>query len=308
MDFVAIDFETANSKRESACAVGLVRVAGGKIVDRFFSYLRPEEQFNYLEPINFQIHGIDEQTINSAPTLVECWPQLTEFLANGPLIAHNAAFDKSVYFKSAAAWGLKPENSNFYCTYATAKKFLSLTSYKLPFVADALGVNLIHHHNALEDAESCAEVALALVARNYLQRIEEFDRWTIGSRSFGIQIPRDAYFQIGASRLDDFENLVSGKRISFTGELQLAPREKGLVPLISGLGGAWDKTPGSKTDYLVAGNINASFLKPGYKKSSKLLAAEKIIEAGGGIEILDEEMFRQLLPSSAITAVQSLSK
>ena len=34
MNFVAIDFETANYARDSACAVGLVKVVGGEIVDK----------------------------------------------------------------------------------------------------------------------------------------------------------------------------------------------------------------------------------------------------------------------------------
>ena len=32
--FVAIDFETADAKRDSACAVGLVRVESGRVVYR----------------------------------------------------------------------------------------------------------------------------------------------------------------------------------------------------------------------------------------------------------------------------------
>jgi DNA polymerase-3 subunit epsilon len=32
MNFVAIDFETANYQPDSACAVGLVKVVGGEIV------------------------------------------------------------------------------------------------------------------------------------------------------------------------------------------------------------------------------------------------------------------------------------
>ncbi len=32
MDFVTVDFETANSSRSSACSIGIVEVAQGKIV------------------------------------------------------------------------------------------------------------------------------------------------------------------------------------------------------------------------------------------------------------------------------------
>ena len=34
MNFLALDFETANYYRDSACALGLVRVENDKIVDR----------------------------------------------------------------------------------------------------------------------------------------------------------------------------------------------------------------------------------------------------------------------------------
>jgi len=35
MDFVSINFETANAKRTSACSIGMARVRDGKIVDTF---------------------------------------------------------------------------------------------------------------------------------------------------------------------------------------------------------------------------------------------------------------------------------
>ena len=38
--FVAIDFETADYGRDSACALALVRVEAGVIVQRAFSYIR----------------------------------------------------------------------------------------------------------------------------------------------------------------------------------------------------------------------------------------------------------------------------
>jgi DNA polymerase-3 subunit epsilon len=42
MRFTAIDFETANADRGSACAVGLVVVEDGQIVSRTSQLIRPE--------------------------------------------------------------------------------------------------------------------------------------------------------------------------------------------------------------------------------------------------------------------------
>ena len=47
-DFAAIDFETANNERSSVCSVGIVIVRDGKIVDKFYSLIKPEpEYYNY---------------------------------------------------------------------------------------------------------------------------------------------------------------------------------------------------------------------------------------------------------------------
>ncbi len=40
-DFAAIDFETANRCRSSICSVGIVIVREGRIVDKFYSLVRP---------------------------------------------------------------------------------------------------------------------------------------------------------------------------------------------------------------------------------------------------------------------------
>ena len=44
-DFAAIDFETANNERSSVCSVGIVIVRGGKIVDKFYSLIKPEPDY-----------------------------------------------------------------------------------------------------------------------------------------------------------------------------------------------------------------------------------------------------------------------
>ena len=58
-DFAAIDFETANRQLTSACAVGLVIVREGKIVDTFYSLIQPEP--NTPLPF-FPMYGIKQET------------------------------------------------------------------------------------------------------------------------------------------------------------------------------------------------------------------------------------------------------
>lgn len=58
MNFVAIDFETANYQRDSACSLALTVVRDNQVVDEFYTLINPEVEFNYR---NTQIHGISEE-------------------------------------------------------------------------------------------------------------------------------------------------------------------------------------------------------------------------------------------------------
>ena len=46
MNFVAIDFETANNQRASACSLALTVVRDNKVVDEFYTLINPETDFN----------------------------------------------------------------------------------------------------------------------------------------------------------------------------------------------------------------------------------------------------------------------
>ncbi len=65
--FVAIDFETATSERNSACAVGAVVFEQGSPTDTLNLLIRPPG--NYYDGLNTTIHGIGP----SDPSLAGSW-------------------------------------------------------------------------------------------------------------------------------------------------------------------------------------------------------------------------------------------
>ena len=71
-DFVAIDFETANNERTSVCAVGIVVVRDGEIVDSYYSLIHPEPNYYVFT----YIHGITQSDTESAPLFPEVWKQI----------------------------------------------------------------------------------------------------------------------------------------------------------------------------------------------------------------------------------------
>jgi DNA polymerase III subunit epsilon len=156
MSFVAIDFETADFGRDSACAIALVRVEGNEIVDKTYSLIRPPRarfQFTY-------IHGITWEQVRHQPTFGELWPEMSAFLAGAEyFVAHNATFDKGVLEACCAQAGLPPPRLPFRCTVKLARQVWRLPSNKLNLVCEHLQIPL-NHHNALSDAEACARIVM----------------------------------------------------------------------------------------------------------------------------------------------------
>lgn len=163
MIIVGLDFETANSERNSACQIGLVVLEDGREVDSFQSLIRPPGAFN---PMNVAVHGITARRVADAPDMRTLWPVLKRYLPAGRrYFAHNAAFDRSVLDRSLTHHGLTPPGITLECTVDLARRRLPhLGDHKLPTVCQALGVPLGQHHDALSDARASALVAWSLLS------------------------------------------------------------------------------------------------------------------------------------------------
>ncbi|MBE9915564.1 3'-5' exonuclease [Paenibacillus donghaensis] len=160
MDFIAIDFETANANRSSACSLGLVEVKDGAVVSERSWLIDPGQPFDYR---NIQIHGITESMVQGMPTFHELWPELQPLLDGKHIVAHNASFDMSVLRYCLDRASIEYPSFHYYCTYLLSKKMLNwLPSHKLNVLTEWYGIPL-HHHDALDDARACAQVLLHLI-------------------------------------------------------------------------------------------------------------------------------------------------
>jgi DNA polymerase-3 subunit epsilon len=160
--FTAIDFETANEFRNSACAVGFVQVKRGRVVRRLTSLIRPP--FLVFRRKNIEVHGITWADVVSAPTFADLWPELSPYFEGVDFIAaHNARFDQGVLRACCAWYGLPMPAVRFECTVALARTVWGLHPAKLPDVARALRIPL-RHHDAGSDAAACAQIVLRSLA------------------------------------------------------------------------------------------------------------------------------------------------
>jgi len=154
--FAAIDFETANYNRDSACSVALVRVENNKIVSSISKLICPPYDFFQFT----HIHGITHNDCIGESCFGDVWNSVREYLDGIEfLAAHNAPFDRSVLHACCNSSRIEVPEIPFRCTVQIARNTWGLRPTRLPDVCDFLGIPL-QHHDALSDARACAKILI----------------------------------------------------------------------------------------------------------------------------------------------------
>jgi DNA polymerase-3 subunit epsilon len=157
LDFTAIDFETGSGYRNSVCQVGLVRVERGVIIETYSSLIRPPD--NFIRPDwTEDLHGISPEDTAHAPPFAESYTRWRHFVEGQTLVAHNAKFDMGCLAACLDEFCGIAAEFDAYCTCDTWRG--AFESAALDACCAALGVTLVHHHDALADAEACARLFL----------------------------------------------------------------------------------------------------------------------------------------------------
>lgn len=166
MDFIAFDCETANSKKESICALGYCVVKDNAITEKEYFLINPEDDFNF---ININIHGITEEMVIDAPTFPEVWAKISYKFESYPLVAHAAkCADKVMLEKTLKRYNIASDGFLFYDTLEIVKKNLKLKNNKLETICEHFNILLDDHHNALCDAVATAKIMIQLFNNNFI--------------------------------------------------------------------------------------------------------------------------------------------
>ena len=155
--FVVFDIETTgfSSVTNHIIEIGAVKVENGKIVDRFSTYVNPQEPIPYRIT---KLTTITDADVMDAPTIDQVLPEFFAFCEGCVLVAHNASFDIGFIKENARRLGL-PYAYTHVDTLAMARVLLpQLAKFTLDHVAKTVGVSLENHHRAVDDAEATAEI------------------------------------------------------------------------------------------------------------------------------------------------------
>jgi DNA polymerase-3 subunit epsilon len=175
MNFVTIDFETADYSPRSACSVGLVKYQESKKVDTFYSLIRPPEL--YIRPDFTEIHGLTVDDVKTAPTFEELWEsKIRPFIGDLPLAAHNANFDIGVLLATLEWYRLPKPALRYFCSLQLSRRtWPFLKSHALTSLANEFGISY-NAHNALDDAETCGRIILLAAEKFICACLEELLR------------------------------------------------------------------------------------------------------------------------------------
>lgn len=297
--FVAIDFETANESRASACALGWAVFEDGSLVVGGSTLIAPEIEAGAWSPFNVAIHGIRPADVRGAPVFAEAWQQLTDLARGRPLLAHYAAFDMSVLRAELARLGIAPAALRYACSATLARRaWPELLSVSLPVIARQLGLPL-EHHDPRSDAEASAAIAVAAFAQLGVADLPA----ALASQSVAWgEVRADLTWTpcgVSAMQLSEMRALSDefdpahpyfGQVVVFTGALTALTRREAFQRVLD-VGGRPEEGVTKDTNVLVVGEQDIRKLASGQTLSAKQRKAAVLRLAGRDIQMIGEVDF-----------------
>jgi len=279
MDFIAIDFETANADLGSICQLGAVSFQDGKAVNTWQTLINPED---YFDPFNVSIHGIDEDMVKDAPTFSKIFDSL-RCLIEKQLVACHTHFDRVALSSVIEKYQLPQIECTWLDTARVVRRAwerFSQAGYGLKNVANELGIEF-NHHVAGEDARAAGEILLRTITET-----------GISLQDWLVRLDKGIHPQEAIKREGNPEGPLAGEVMVFTGALSMHRHQA--ADYAAALGCEVAPIVNKTTTILVVGDQDIQRLA-GHEKSSKHRKVEDLINKGQPIRIMGESDFLRLV-------------
>ena len=166
LDFIALDFETANQKRGSVIQIGITKVLNGAVVKTATSFITPPPGLGRFDINCTRVHGLSPRDVAGAPEWPEILDRIVKFAGDLPLVGHNASVERSCIVQASDAHGIIPPPFEYFCSLKLARKtYPTEPSHSLGKLSASLGLPQFAHHDAGEDAVASAALVLHIAKR-----------------------------------------------------------------------------------------------------------------------------------------------
>lgn len=308
-DFITIDFETANNNMNSACALGIVAIKDLEIVKtEYFLIKPPTEHFRHE---NVEIHGLTYHDVKNCDSFPCIYTTLANYIENSKyVLAHNAQFDMTVLNESLKTYNIPDTNFVYIDTINFSSKVRKNCGNSLSDCANYFSIDMGNHHNALDDAITCAKIAIASVNSSRFNSFESYLKMYSSIRQKEFSKLKSTKQMHKGKTFKKFESIkiseLSAATSEFntshpffnkvcviTGELQSLGRKDAMQKIMD-VGGIVKSSVSSKTDYLIVGIQDKSLVgEDGL--STKEEKAYALQEKGAKIKIITEDEFLTIL-------------
>lgn len=168
-DFVAVDVETTGLKVSGNDIIQLSAVKYNDFVavEKFNTYIRPRKS---IPKEATEINGITDDMVKDAPFFYQIINSFNDFIADYPLVAHNAPFDmKHLYVNGLDSI----EGKTVYDTLELSRRLLKgEDSYKLADICETINIFIYAAHNSIYDSYAAGELFKFLVAERKEMTVE----------------------------------------------------------------------------------------------------------------------------------------
>lgn len=170
--YVVFDIETTGLSilNNKIIEIGAVKIEKGEIIDRFSSFINPEED---LPEIIKDLTGITDDMLKDEKKYEEVIPKFIDFIGDSVLVAHNADFDVPFLKTWCKKLGISLDNKVLDTIPLSKLIYKGLKKYKLDSICKHLGINLLNHHRAIDDAKATGDILVNIFKE--LKEKEIFD-------------------------------------------------------------------------------------------------------------------------------------
>ncbi|MED4532158.1 ATP-dependent DNA helicase DinG [Metabacillus fastidiosus] len=164
--FVVVDIETTGNaprKGNKIIQIAAVVVEEGKIIDRYMSFVNPEQEIPvFIE----QLTGISNDLVKDAPTFAEIAEEISSIIKDSYFVAHNVYFDFSFLQEELKQAGFEQLTCPILDTVELSRvMFPTANGYKLTEICGELNIEYVNPHRADNDAEVTASLLLTILKK-----------------------------------------------------------------------------------------------------------------------------------------------
>ena len=179
MEIVVFDVETTGLSvidGDRIIEIAAMKVKDGEIVDQMYSLINPKR---FVPPQATMVNKITQDMVEDAPLAEDILPQFIDFVGGACVAGHNVKFDLSFVCYQLALINRKiKEGTPAVDTLKMARDlFPYLSTYKLTYLAKALGITVNASHRALADVETTVKVMMRLMEKAQEQNLGQVQKF-----------------------------------------------------------------------------------------------------------------------------------